>query len=65
MNDLLKQGIRNVILTSGTLSPLESFAAELKMYVYSISLSKYFTYLLNIMLKYLEDLFTFNSRINT
>ena len=50
MNDLLRQGIRNVILTSGTLSPLESFAAELKMYVHTLFYLHILHILLNIML---------------
>jgi regulator of telomere elongation helicase 1 len=32
MLELSAQGVRNIILTSGTLSPLASTAAELKMY---------------------------------
>jgi hypothetical protein len=32
MLELAAQGVRNIILTSGTLSPLASTAAELKMY---------------------------------
>ena len=35
MRELLKQGVRSVILTSGTLSPLPSLAAELQTYVLS------------------------------
>ena len=31
MKDLLAQGIRCIILTSGTLSPLSSFSAEMQM----------------------------------
>lgn len=31
MRDLIKQGVRSVILTSGTLSPLTSFAAEMQL----------------------------------
>ena len=33
MLELAAQGVRNIILTSGALSPLASAAAELKMYV--------------------------------
>ena len=33
MKDLMKSDIRSMILTSGTLSPLQSFKAELQMYV--------------------------------
>jgi hypothetical protein len=33
MRDLLKQGVRSVILTSGTLAPLPSLALELQTYV--------------------------------
>lgn len=33
MNDLTAQGVRSVILTSGTLSPLDSFSSELHMWV--------------------------------
>ena len=32
MRDLLKQGVRSVILTSGTLAPLPSLAVELQTY---------------------------------
>lgn len=32
MADLASMGVRNIILTSGTLSPLPSTASELKMY---------------------------------
>jgi len=31
MFDLMKTGIKNILLTSGTLSPLDSFAAELSL----------------------------------
>ena len=31
MNEVISQGVRCVILTSGTLSPIESFASELKV----------------------------------
>ena len=33
MADLVRQGVRSIILTSGTLSPLNSFSSELQMYV--------------------------------
>ncbi len=33
MSDLVSQGVRSVILTSGTLSPLNSFSSELQMWV--------------------------------
>ena len=32
MAELVGQGVRSVILTSGTLSPLDSFSSELAMY---------------------------------
>lgn len=31
MQDLVNQGVRCVILTSGTLSPLDSFTSEMRM----------------------------------
>ena len=31
MSDLVSQGVRTIILTSGTLSPLDSFSSELQM----------------------------------
>jgi len=31
MKELLRGGVRNIILTSGTLAPLDSFAMELQM----------------------------------
>ena len=34
MTDLLAQGVRSIILTFGTLSPLDSFTSELRMYVH-------------------------------
>lgn len=33
MEEFLRLGVGSVILTSGTLSPLDSFAQELKLYV--------------------------------
>ena len=33
MTDLQKQGVRCILLTSGTLKPLQSFSSELKMSV--------------------------------
>lgn len=33
MQELLGQGVRSIILTSGTLSPLSSFTCEMKMFV--------------------------------
>lgn len=35
MAELVREGVRSVILTSGTLSPLDSFSSELQMYVTS------------------------------
>jgi len=35
MGDLITQGVRSIILTSGTLSPLQSFSSELQMLVSS------------------------------
>lgn len=32
MKDLMSYGVRSVVLTSGTLSPLASFRAEMQMY---------------------------------
>lgn len=31
MQDLMNQGVRSIILTSGTLSPLSSFTSEMRM----------------------------------
>lgn len=31
MFDLMRSGVKNILLTSGTLSPLDSFAAELSL----------------------------------
>lgn len=33
MEEFLRLGVGSIILTSGTLSPLDSFAQELKLYV--------------------------------
>lgn len=33
MEEFAKLGVRSIILTSGTLSPLDSFALELKLYI--------------------------------
>jgi regulator of telomere elongation helicase 1 len=35
MQDLKKQGVKSIILTSGTLSPIESFTADMQMYVFA------------------------------
>jgi Rad3-related DNA helicase len=32
MTSLKNEGVKNIIITSGTLSPLDSFAYELKLY---------------------------------
>lgn len=32
MRELLRQGVRSLILTSGTLAPLSSFTLEMQMY---------------------------------
>uniref|UniRef100_W5M0Q7 Regulator of telomere elongation helicase 1 n=1 Tax=Lepisosteus oculatus TaxID=7918 RepID=W5M0Q7_LEPOC len=36
MQELLHQGVRCIILTSGTLSPLSSFTSEMQMYLFSL-----------------------------
>ena len=38
MGDLMTHGVRSVILTSGTLSPLQSFSSELQLLVVEYSL---------------------------
>ena len=38
MGDLMTHGVRSIILTSGTLSPLQSFSSELQLLVQRIVL---------------------------
>lgn len=37
MKDLLGMGVRSIVLTSGTLSPMKSFMQEMQMYYYNLS----------------------------
>jgi Rad3-related DNA helicase len=50
MEEFARLGVRSIILTSGTLAPLDSFALELNLYITIVPLKKSF------------PLFSFSSR---